>query len=73
MKPQRLTQKRKNKQKQACPSGKVPYETREGAIFYARADRAIFGHWYRAYECQDCQKWHLATKRLPRPQGEGNE
>ena len=48
--------KRRAKQRAACPSGKVPYETREGAIWFARTEGM------RAYRCPTCGKWHLTSR-----------
>jgi len=49
-------QKNKQKRKEACPTGKVPYDTIEGARFFAHAENM------RAYPCPLCQKYHLTMQ-----------
>ena len=37
---------------------KKSYETRDAALFFARADGL------RAYDCPVCKKWHLTSSRV---------
>ena len=58
--------RKKEKRKALCPSGKVPYTTEESANFFADAETASRATKMRAYKCDKCENWHLATVKPPR-------